>query len=55
MRWVFQCFEGIELLHIRYGPDAASITSLILRLTPLHQQILALLGPTYEQVYESSN
>jgi hypothetical protein len=26
-----------------------------LRLKPLHQQILALLGPTYEQFYESSN
>jgi hypothetical protein len=54
MRWVFQCFEGIELLHIRHGPDAAT-ASLILRLTPLHQQILALLGPTYERFYESSN
>ncbi len=54
MRWVFQCFEGIELLHIRYGPDAAT-TSLILRLTPLHQQILALLGPTFEHFYASSH
>jgi transposase len=53
MLWVFQCFEGIELLHIRHGPDA--VTSLVLRLAPLHQQILALLGPTYEQLYESSN
>jgi transposase len=53
MRWVFQCFEGIELLHIRHGPDPT--TSLILRLTSLHQQILALLGPTYEQWYASSN
>jgi transposase len=53
MRWVFQCFEGIELLHIQQGP--APPTSLILRLTPLHQQILALLGPAYEQFYESSN
>jgi transposase len=53
MRWVFQCFEGIELLHIRHGPDA--VTSLILRLAPLHQQILTLLGPIYEQFYESSN
>jgi hypothetical protein len=26
-----------------------------LRLMPLHQQILTLLGPTYEQFYESSN
>jgi len=54
MRWVFPCFEGIELLHIRHGPTQAA-TSLILRLTPLHQQILTLLGPTYEQFYESSN
>jgi len=53
MRWVFQCFEGIESLHIRHGP--AQATSLILRLTPLHQQILALRGPGYEQFYESSN
>ena len=36
------------------GPDSAT-TSLILRLTPLHQQIPALLGPTYEQFYASSN
>jgi hypothetical protein len=58
MRWVFQCFEGIELLHIRHGPaeqDGRTTTALILRLTPLHQQILALLGPPYEQFYESSN
>jgi hypothetical protein len=54
MRWVFQCFEGIELLHIRHGP-AVVTTSLILQLTPLHQQILTLLGPTCEQFYESSN
>jgi hypothetical protein len=31
------------------------MTSLILRLTPLHQQMLTLLGPTYEHFYESSN
>ena len=52
MRWVFQCFEGIELLHIRLGPDALT-TALVLRLTPLHQQILELLGPTYEHFYEA--
>jgi hypothetical protein len=54
MRWVFQCFEGIELLHIRHGPDALT-ASLVLRLTPLHQQILALLGSTYKRFYESSH
>jgi transposase len=53
MRWVFQCFEGIELLHIRHGPDHS--TTLLLRLEALHQQILALLGPSCQQFYKSSN
>jgi transposase len=48
MRWVFQCFEGIELLHIRVG---ATFTTRILRLQPLHQKILRLLGPLYQQFY----
>lgn len=48
MRWIFQCFEGIELLHISRG----SLTqSLVLRLQPLHRQILSLLGPPYLQFY----
>jgi hypothetical protein len=53
MRWVFQCFEGIDLLHIRHGPGPA--LALVLRLAPLHQQVLALLGPAYEQFYKSTN
>jgi hypothetical protein len=52
-RWVFQCIEGVELLHIRHGPDRLS--SLILRRTPLQQQILALLRLSYKQFFESSN
>jgi transposase len=48
MRWVFQCFEGIELLQIR---TATTTESVILRLQPLHQKILSLLGPTYQQFY----
>src|SRR5260370_603642 len=40
MRWVFQCFEGIELLYIRMGDTTQS---LVLRLQPLHHQILAFL------------
>jgi transposase len=48
MRWVFQCFEGIELLHIRTG---ATTQSLVLRLQPLHHTILSLLGPAYQQFY----
>jgi hypothetical protein len=52
MRWVFQCFEGIDLLHIRHGPDPAM--ALMLRLQPLHHQVLALLGPSYEEFYKST-
>jgi transposase len=48
MRWIFQCFEGIELLHVL--TSAASL-SLVLRLQPVHRLILQLLGPLYEKFY----
>jgi transposase len=48
MRWVFQCFDGIELLHIRVG---STIQTRILRLQPLHHKILRLLGPAYIHFY----
>jgi transposase len=51
MRWVFQCFEGIELLHVQ--TDSASLT-VVLRLQSVHRLILALLGPVYEQLYQAS-
>jgi transposase len=53
MRWVFQCFEGVDLLHIRHGPGP--VMALVLRLEPVHQQVLALLGPAYEECYTSTN
>jgi transposase len=49
LRWIFQCFEGIDLLHI------GAATTVVLRLTPLHEQILALLGPLYLQIYHLTN
>ena len=52
MRWVFQCFEGVDLLYIRYGPGPA--VALVLRLQPVHQQVLTLLGPAYEELYQST-
>ena len=52
MRWVFQCFEGIELLHIH---SASGTQSLILRLLPMHRLVLAMLGPPYEKIYKSSS
>ncbi len=51
MRWVFQCFEGIELLHVQ--TSTASLTT-VLRLEAVHWLILALLGPLYEKIYNPS-
>jgi hypothetical protein len=51
MRWVFQCFEGIDLLQIRHRPRHAIRP--VIRLEPLRQQILALLGLSRRQLYES--
>jgi transposase len=53
LRWVFQCFEGIELLHISVLPTTRQ--TLVLRLQPLHEQILALLGPPYQHYYDPTN
>jgi transposase len=52
MRWVFQCFEGIELLHIH---TSSSSRTLVLRLQTAHRLILSLLGPLYEKIYLSSS
>lgn len=53
LRWVFQCFEGIELLHINSPPVASQIV--VLRLQPLHEQILSLLGPSCLKYYNPTN
>jgi transposase len=53
MRWVFQCFEGVDLLHIRHSPGPA--VAAVLQLQTVHQQVLALLGPAYEASYKSTN
>jgi hypothetical protein len=48
MRWIFQCFEGIDLLHIRME---SQWHTRILGLQPLHQRVLRLLGPAFCQFY----
>src|SRR5260370_34043702 len=48
MRWIFQCFEGIDLLHIRSG---SHWQTQVLGLQALHQQVLRLLGSAYSQFY----
>jgi transposase len=49
MRWLFRCFEGIDL-HYTLLPDGSRWTE-VLRLTDLHRLVLRLLGPTYETCY----
>lgn len=49
LRWLFQCFEGIDLHHTR-DPDGTRSTE-VLRLTPVHRLVLHLLGPAYENCY----
>lgn len=50
LRWIFQCFEGISLLTFPKsgGPPQQAVTEL----EPLHEQVLALLGPAYEKLYK---
>jgi transposase len=48
MRWIFHCFEGIDLLHIRIG---SRWHTQVLGLQALHQRVLRLLGPAYSQYY----
>jgi transposase len=48
MRWIFQCFEGITLLHIRTG---SRWCTQVLGLQALHRQVLRLLGPPYARLY----
>ncbi|MBA3472960.1 MAG: IS1634 family transposase [Rubrobacter sp.] len=50
MRWVFQFFEGIDVLYVR---SAAGIVSRhVLHLRPVHEQVLRLLGPAYQKLYD---
>jgi transposase len=52
LRWIFQCFEGIELLHIRTGGHSEPQ---VLGVQPLHEQVLALLGPSSQKLYKPIN
>jgi transposase len=49
LRWLFQYFEGIDLLHIAQ-PDGSRVTE-VLRLDKVHRLVLHLLGPAYENCY----
>jgi hypothetical protein len=53
MRWLFQCFEGIDLRHMTTLPDGVRATQ-VLRLSALHRQVLRLLGSAHEKCYFAS-
>jgi transposase len=53
LRWVFQCFEGVELLPIHSPPTGWQ--TLVLRLYPLHEQILAVRGPPAHHFSQLTN
>jgi transposase len=48
LRWIFQCFEGIDRLTVQ-TPAGSQV--LVLHLAPLHAQVLTLLGPPYREIY----
>ena len=50
MRWVFQLFEGIDVLTVR---SASPTVQQVLGRSPLHDRILALLGPLAVTIYQA--
>lgn len=49
MRWVFQTFEGIDVLSVWSGNQI--VMRQMLNLRPVHSQIIRLLGPTIQKCY----
>lgn len=50
MRWIFQCFEGVSLVTFQpaHGPPQRNLANL----EPLHEQVVALLGPYCQKLYK---
>jgi transposase len=53
MRWVFQMFEGIDLLLIL--KDGQVVSQQVLNLKPDHLKIIRLLGPHVQNCYQPPN
>ncbi len=52
LRWLFQCFEGISLVLMRHEAEVEAVE--VTGLNEVHRLILSVLGPAYQQFYESS-
>jgi hypothetical protein len=50
LRWIFPCFEGISL--VGFQLPGGLLVQDVNGLEPSHEQVLALLGPTYEKLYK---
>jgi transposase len=48
LRWIFQLFEGIDVLSL---PQLSGVQRLVLNLKPIHRQILNLLGLEVQKCY----
>ena len=49
LRWVFQVFEGLDVLSV--WVDGRLVTRKLLNLRPVHQQVIRLLGPQVQKCY----
>jgi transposase len=49
LRWVFQIFEGLDVLSV--WEDGRLVTRKMLNLRPVHQHIIRLLGPQIQKCY----
>ena len=48
MRWLFQCFEGVDVLKLPESPPIP------LRVEPVHRLVLSLLGDRFLDIYLSA-
>jgi transposase len=53
MRWVFQLFEGIEVLIIHSSATGIGAIQRVLGVEPVHAKILRFLGPIFQKIYEA--
>ncbi|MFC1879312.1 IS1634 family transposase [Chloroflexota bacterium] len=49
LRWVFQIFEGLDILSV--WTNGSLVTREVMNLRPVHQQIIRLLGPQIQRCY----
>jgi transposase len=49
LRWVFQIFEGLDVLSV--WEDGRLVTRKIMNLRPVHRQVIRLLGPQVQKCY----